>query len=621
MSKPEWQDWLHTQLFDQVPCNIAIIDRDYRIVDHNRSFAEVFGEGKRRPCFEIYKGRSERCAHCMAAQTFSDGKVRVNDEVGIDRKGRTAHYVVHIAPIYGNNGDIPFLIEMSTDITETKRLQREYQILFERVPCFVAVLNRDLRIVRANERFRETFGETTGQRCYEIYKRRTEKCEDCPAEQTFLDGQPHSGTHVGISKDGKQTHYIVNTAPLSRGNPKHVAHVIEMSLDMTEVRKLEDKLVRANVLREALIDNSVDGIIATDAEGRISIFNSAAESILATSARRLMGHRASDSLLPVELRQAMESGEDICVAPEVNILSGDEELVPVRFSGVALRQEDKLIGKAMFLQDLRKIKRLEYEKIEAERLAAVGHTVAGLAHGIKNILTGLEGGLYVVDSGLKKGQKDRVDAGWGMLERNIERISTLAKSLLSFSKGHTPNVQIVNPSDLVGEVVALYHDAAREAGIKLIGETDASISPAAFDPEEMRSCLENLISNALDACEMSEKAGCDVIVRCMEEDGSIVFEIADEGVGMDYEIKQKVFTNFFTTKGSGGTGMGLLLTRKIVQEHGGGITVDSKPGKGSVFRLVFPRERLPQPTDTASTPLPAGGMSEVFPTDTTRIQT
>jgi PAS domain S-box-containing protein len=606
MSTPEWEKWLRTQLFDQVPCNIAIIDRNYKVVDHNRSFAEVFGEGKGRQCFEVYKGRSERCIQCMAAQTFSDGEVRVNDEVGIDRKGRTAHYVVQMAPIYGDDGDIPYLIEMSTDVTETKRLKREYQVLFERVPCFVAVLNRDLRIVRANERFRETFSETTGQHCYEIYKRRTEKCDDCPAEQTFLDGRAHSGTHVGIDKDGKPTHYIVNTAPLSRGHPDRVAHVIEMALDMTEVRKLEDELARANVLREALIENSVDGIIATDPKGKIIIFNPAAESMLKRNAKELMGRRRPfDSLLPFEFRDAMESGKEICVLPETTIFSSDSKEIPIRFSGVALKQEDEPIGRAIFMQDLRKIKQLEREKIDAERLAAVGQTVAGLAHGIKNILTGLEGGMYVVNSGLKKGQKDRVGVGWDMLERNIGRISSLAKNLLSFSKGHTPNVLIVDPNDLVGEVVALYHDAARKAGIKLIGETDASIAPAPFDPEEMHSCLANLVSNALDACEMSEKTGCNVTVRCREEDGSIVFEIADEGTGMDYEIKQKVFTNFFTTKGSGGTGLGLLLTRKIVQEHGGEITVDSTPGEGSLFRLVFPRDRLPRLTDTVSEPKPA----------------
>ncbi|MBW1810503.1 MAG: sensor histidine kinase [Deltaproteobacteria bacterium] len=81
-----------------------------------------------------------------------------------------------------------------------------------------------------------------------------------------------------------------------------------------------------------------------------------------------------------------------------------------------------------------------------------------------------------------------------------------------------------------------------------------------------------------------------------ETDATLVFEVADTGCGMDYQIKGKVFTTFFTTKGLGGTGLGLMVTRKIVQEHGGRITADSTPGKGSVFRIEFPHSRLPQPT-------------------------
>ncbi|MBI4833003.1 MAG: PAS domain S-box protein [Candidatus Lindowbacteria bacterium] len=596
MAVPEWRHWLHTQLFEHVPCNIAVIDRNYHIVENNHTFAEVFGEGQGRPCYEVYKGRSERCENCMAAETFKDGKVRVNDEVGIDRKGRTAHYIVHIAPIFDRNGEIPYLIEMSTDVTETKRLQREYQILFERVPCYVAVLNRDLRIVRANERFRETFGETTGQHCFEIYKRRTEKCDDCIVEKTFLDGQQHSGAHVGISKDGKRTHYFVNTSPLSRGDP-HISHVIEMALDMTEVRKLEVELARANALRENLIENSIDGVIATNPEGKIIIFNPAAESMLKYKSKDLIGRRPPDSFLPTEFKEATATGKDVCVLPETAVKASDGQEIPVRFSGVVLKQGNEPIGNAIFLQDLRKIKQLEREKIDAERLAAVGQTVAGLAHGIKNILTGLEGGMYVVNSGLQKGQKDRVDAGWEMLKRNIAKISALVKNLLNFSKGRTPHVALVNPNDLVRDIISLYQDAARQDGIDLSGETDDAIRPAALDPEEIHTCLANLVSNAIDACQVSEKTKCSVTVRCREEDNSLIYEVADEGSGMDYEIKQKVFTNFFTTKGTGGTGMGLLLTRKIVQEHGGKITVESTPGEGSLFRLVFPRERLPQVTE------------------------
>jgi PAS domain S-box-containing protein len=593
MSELEWQKWLRTELFDQVPCNIAIIDRNFTVVDHNRSFAEIFGEGKGRPCYQVYKGEAERCAQCMAAQTFKDGKVRVNDEVGMDRLGRPAQYVVHIAPIYDKNGAIPYLIEMSTDVTETKRMQREYQALFERVPCFVAVLNRDYRVVRANERIRETFGETTGQHCYEIFKRRSQKCEDCPAELTFQDGAPHSGSHTGISKDGDPTHYFVTTTALSRGGP-NIAHIIEMALDVTEVHTLKDELERSHAFQQTLIENSIDGIIATDAAGKIIICNPAAKAMLQCRDAQLIGQPLPDSLLPMKYKEAIAAEQDVCVLPEVTIKADDGEEIPVRFSGITLRKGSEMIGAAIFLQDLRKIKQLEREKIDAERLAAMGQTVAGLAHGIKNILTGLEGGMYVVNSGLQKGQQEKVDVGWDMLKRNINRISALVKNLLNFSKGRTPHVTLVNPTDIVRDIISLYQDAAQKDGITLVAEVDESIAPAPFDSEEIHTCLANLVSNALDACQMSEKMVCSVTIRCKEENGSIIFEVADQGAGMDYEIKQKVFTNFFTTKGSGGTGIGLLLTRKIVQEHGGKITVDSAPGEGSLFRLIFPRERLPR---------------------------
>ena len=117
----------------------------------------------------------------MAVRTFEDGKPRINDEVGFDANGRPAHYVVHIAPVFDEDGRVVYVIEMSYDVTENKSLQREYNILFERVPCYVSVINRDLQIVKANELLRDTFGDTLGEHCYEVYKDRTEQCPDCPA--------------------------------------------------------------------------------------------------------------------------------------------------------------------------------------------------------------------------------------------------------------------------------------------------------------------------------------------------------------------------------------------------------------------------------------------------------
>ncbi len=595
MLQTEWQRWLRYELFDSVPCCIAIIDRNYTIVENNAEFRRVFGEGRGKKCFESYKGRTARCSDCMAAQTFVDGKPRVNDEVGIDIKGRKAHYLVHVVPVIAQDGTIPYVVELSFDVTETKRLQREYQLLFEQVPCFVMVLNRDLRIVRANERVKEVFGECAGKPCYEVLKRRWEKCEDCPAERTFADAECHTSSQVGTNQFGGKTHYLVNTSPLWTGNG-HVAHVIEMALDLTETRKLEDDLAREHFFRKELIENSLDGVVATDPDGNLIIFNPAAEKILKYSAEKLLRKPPPTSLFPPTFKKIIESKVGECVLPETTVTAADGEKIPARLSGVALNREGDFIGTAAFLQDLRGMKRLEREKLEAERFAAVGQTVAGLAHGIKNILTGLEGAMYVFDSGLEKGKQDRVDHGWEMLNRNIEKISRLARNLLTFSKGRTIEVKLTDPKKLVSDVVSLFRDLAQQHHIELVAEAN-EVSPAYLDPEGIHDCLANLISNAIDACRMSEKEACRVAIRCMEENGSLVFEVEDTGCGMDYETKQRVFTTFFTTKGEGGTGIGLLTTRRIVQEHGGAITMESTPGKGSIFRLIFPREQLPRPTE------------------------
>ncbi len=351
-------DWIQNQLFDQVPLNISVIDRNFFIVDANRRFAEIYGAWAALRCHQVYKDQAKRCTRCGVASTFKDGQIRVAEEEGVSQDGRKFFYLVHMFPVFDWDGEVQYVVNMSTDISETKDLQQK--------------------------------------------------------------------------------------------------------------------------------------------------------------------------------------------------------------------------------------------KLEAERLAAVGQTVAGLAHGIKNIIMGLEGGMYVVNSGLRRNDEKKLLQGWKMLENDIKRISSFAKEFLDFAKGRQPRVSVVDPNSVAQRVVDLFHDTAELAGIEIKIKLQKGIVPANLDEEGIHSCLTNLVSNALDACEMSSEGGRQVLVTTQEEDGVLTFEVADDGCGMDYDIKKKVFTNFFSTKGAGkGTGLGLLTTRKIVQEHGGKVTFESTEGLGSVFRLEFPRIRLP----------------------------
>jgi len=587
----EVRTWIGRQLFEHVPNNIAVIDKDFNVVVANSQFKSVFGEPAGKHCFEVYKSRDSVCDHCMAARTFEDGRVRVTDEDGFDKNGRPAHYVVHIAPVYDEVGTIAYVIEMSYDLTETKSLQREYNLLFERVPCYVAVINRDLRIVRANALLRETFGECIGDYCYEVYKHRSTKCPDCPAMKTFATGGSFRAEQVGVDKEGGPTHYVVSTSPLARSDHES-SHVIEMMLDVTDVHKLSAELVKQSSFRKILIDNTLDALVAVDDGGVVNIFNHAAESLFKIASESVVDIAQGERFLPEEFLSAIGNGRTNLALAEANVVDVEGEQIPVRFSGSILRDGKRRIGAAAFFQDLRELKKLEREKLESERLAAVGQTVAQLAHGIKNILTGLTGGMYAIKSGIKSGREERTVKGWEMLERNVERITTLVKGFLSYSKKHVPNMEKADPQELAREVFSLYYAGALKAGVTLLFESDAGISLATMDPSDIHTCLANLVSNAIDACKASGKEECAVSLRVKQTDRSIVFEVEDTGCGMEPEVKEKVFNSFFTTKGLAGTGLGLLVTKKIVREHGGRIEVESEPGEGSRFRLELPREGL-----------------------------
>ncbi len=595
MSRPQtWKQDRRGSLFEEIPCGIVVIDRSMRVVDHNRSFAQIFGEARGRPCFEAIRRQTSLCADCPAEKTFADAQPRVCEQTGKDLDGRPTHHLMQLTPIAEASGEVAFVVATATDLSATKRLQREYQTLFEKVPCYVAVINRDYRVVKANEMFRRVFGEPTGDHCYSLFKHRQQQCENCPAEMTFGDKKLHTSQHVGVTLEGEPSHYVVSTAPLLQSENR-TSHVIEMALDVTEIHRLEEKLSQENRLRETLVESSLDAIVVLDRNRSVLIFNHAAEELWGYARADVVGHRVPTHMVPTPLRELLSGDGEHCVLHEIDVTTATGETVPVRLAAVRLRWDSQVVGAAVIAQDLREIKQLEREKLDAERLAAVGQTVAGLAHGIKNILTGLEGGMYVAGTGMKKGDEARLRQGWEMLERNMGRISALVKNLLAFSRGDKAEVLLIDPVEVVREVVGLFQDSAEQHGITLETVAPKHMPAMPADSEGLHSCLANLISNALDACLVSHNPSCRVKVSVAETDDVVSFEVSDTGCGMDYEVKQKAFTSFFSTKGAGGTGIGLLLTRKIVQQHGGTVTFESMPGKGTTFCLRFPRARLPQP--------------------------
>jgi signal transduction histidine kinase len=254
-----------------------------------------------------------------------------------------------------------------------------------------------------------------------------------------------------------------------------------------------------------------------------------------------------------------------------------------------------VIGSVAFFQDLRKIKELEKELLRSERLAAVGQTVAFMAHEIKNILHGFKGGSHILKSGLARNDSAKLKTGWEMMQRNIDRISELALDLLSYSKEREPEYESCFPNEIAGDVCELFADLAVEHEIELKKEFEAIIGEVVMDPRTIHRALTNLVSNAIDACIADEESNKQhwVSVSTALENGNVVrFGVKDNGSGMDENVKANLFKSFFSTKGAKGTGLGLLVTKKLIEEHRGTIDVASQFGKGTTFSIRLPFEAL-----------------------------
>ncbi|MCX6543347.1 MAG: PAS domain-containing protein [Acidobacteria bacterium] len=465
-------DLPYEQYFDAMPCYVTVQDRDFKVMAANRRFREAFGDYRGRYCYQVYKHRAEKCEVCPVEQTFRDGQVHSGEERVTCLNRTEVSVIVYTEPIRNEEGHITGVMEMSTDITDVKRLQNQlrnsqahYSRLFEEVPCYISIQDRDLNMVDANRLHRETFGDFLGCKCYEIYKHRTEECFPCTVRETFDDGQLHVHEEVVTSRDGRPINVLVHTTPIVGADGK-VDRIMEMSADITQIRRLQSQL------------------------------------------------------------------------------------------------------------------------------ASIGLLIGSISHGIKGLLNGLNGGVYLVNKGLAAGDQARVAKGWGIVERNIERVRNMVLDILYYAKDREPDWKPVSAEAVVNEVFEAMRDKATELGIEFTRVVAPETGTFEADEKAVRAMLVNLTENAFDACRLDVKKPVHrVTLRTGQTDRSTGFEIEDNGIGMEQETREKAFSLFFSSKGSEGTGLGLFVANKIATAHGGSIQIESTPGTGTRFVVAIPNSR------------------------------
>ncbi len=227
--------------------------------------------------------------------------------------------------------------------------------------------------------------------------------------------------------------------------------------------------------------------------------------------------------------------------------------------------------------------------VQAERLAAIGQTIATLSHHIKNILQGIRGGSYLIEMGLKGHDESIVGKGWNIVEKNQHKISALVMDMLTFSKEREPELMTANVNTVVNDVVELMQVRAQEEQVELRFNAAADMPDMVFDPEGIHRAVLNVVTNAIDAvAETDPPRGVVVETRRHVDRNVVEIEVRDTGPGIAADQLDNLFSPFIASKKSRGTGLGLPVSQKILTEHGGKIIVENLPEHGACFTLEFP---------------------------------
>ncbi|MGZ6126095.1 MAG: two-component system sensor histidine kinase NtrB [Myxococcales bacterium] len=343
----------------------------------------------------------------------------------------------------------------------------------------------------------------------------------------------------------------------------------------SELLRSETRLEALEAIYSAVVRSIASGILTVGEDGRVTYLNPAAEHLTGLSDRASRGQPLKVLLpeLAASIIRPRERGR-----PEVRLRAHDGR---ERILGYATTPLAGGVGGLVILfQDLTGLRQMEEAVRRADRLAVVGGLAAGLAHEIRNPLASMCGSIEVL--GAAKGLDEQERRLMQVVRSEAERLEGLVREFLSFARPLSPAIEPLDGARAVADTVELFRAEVAERGIELSARAEAPVWIQA-DPGQLRQVLWNLLGNAADAT----ARGGRVEVRIASTGGQGVLEVSDNGHGIADDDLQRIFDPFFTTK-ERGTGLGLAIVHRIVEAHGGHLSVRSEIGRGTTFRVALP---------------------------------
>lgn len=360
-----------------------------------------------------------------------------------------------------------------------------------------------------------------------------------------------------------------------------------------DLERTARELDRVRVDNDVVLRHLATGVFTVDASGVVGYLNPAAEQVLGLRVMETRGRHVS-----VALPERLGALRDIVIETqqsrrgraraELLMRTASGRALPVGISTNVLMHQDEMTGVVAVFQDLTEVRDMERRARRNETLAEVGALAAGIAHELRNGLKPIAGSVEYLQRELQlEGEEAQLI---DLIARESSRLNKFVTDLLSYSRERDLALVPVDLDDQLRDVVnTLAHDPRRGASVHVMLEGGPGAARVSMDPEQMQQVWLNLASNAMEAV---GDRGTFTIRWSAQADGGVVVDFVDSGPGIAAEDLPRVGEPFFTTK-RGGTGLGLAIAQRIVERHGGVLTLESEAGRGTTARVTLPGAAAP----------------------------